>query len=53
MALAWVGAGVFSLYARHSAKVLEVAGRSTADGAMVTQWANLNLPNQRWRVVPG
>jgi hypothetical protein len=33
--------------------VLAVAGQSTADGAVVTQWADLGLANQRWRIVTG
>jgi hypothetical protein len=33
--------------------VLEVSGQSTADGAIVMQWTNLDLANQRWRIVSG
>ena len=51
--LAWVAPGVFEVVARHSGKLLEVSGRSTADGAPVTQWADLNLSNQRWRLIQG
>jgi ricin-type beta-trefoil lectin protein len=51
--LAWVSPGVFEIVARHSGKLLEVSGQSTADGAVVTQWADLNGANQRWRIIPG
>jgi hypothetical protein len=44
---------VFEIVARHSGKLLEVAGQSTADGAPAGQWADLNLSNQRWRIVTG
>ena len=34
---------------RHSGKVLDVHDRSTADGANVVQWADLNGTNQQFR----
>jgi hypothetical protein len=51
--LAWSSAAVFALVARHSGKVLEVQGRSTADGAPVGQSPDLGLANQRWRIIAG
>ena len=49
--LAWAGANVFAVVARHSGKVLEVQGQSTADSADVGQWPDLGLANQRWRII--
>jgi hypothetical protein len=43
---------VFAVVARHSGKVLEVQGGSTADGAPAGQWADLGLASQRWRIIP-
>ena len=38
------------LFARHSGKVLDVAGASTANGALVHQWEWWGGDNQRWRI---
>jgi hypothetical protein len=45
--------GSFRIVSNLTHKVVEVSGGSTADGAIVTQWADLNLASQRWRLVPG
>ncbi|MBQ1026655.1 RICIN domain-containing protein [Micromonospora sp. C95] len=36
---------------RHSNKVLDLWGWSTADGAMISQYADLDGANQRWQLV--
>jgi hypothetical protein len=38
--------------ARHSGKVLDVEGISTANGAWVHQWDNRGAGNQKWRLEP-
>jgi hypothetical protein len=40
------------LTAQHSGKVLDVAGVSTANGALVQQWDWLGGDNQEWEIVP-
>ncbi|WP_374207151.1 RICIN domain-containing protein [Streptomyces sp. APSN-46.1] len=35
---------------RHSGKVLDVTGASTADGAAIAQWADGNGANQQFRL---
>ena len=44
------GGGWYRLRSRHSGKVLDVANASTADGAKVRQWADLNGTNQQFRL---
>jgi endoglucanase len=46
-----VANGTYRIVARHSGKVLGVAGGSTADGADITQYANSGATNQQWNVV--
>jgi Ricin-type beta-trefoil lectin domain-like len=41
----------YELVARHSGKCLDVAGGSTATGAMLTQWTCVGVPNQHFRIV--
>jgi endoglucanase len=43
--------GRYRIVARHSGKVLGVAGGSTADGADITQYTNSGSTNQQWDVV--
>jgi len=42
----------YEIIARHSGKCLNVAGGSTATGAMVTQSSCVGVPNQHWQVIP-
>ncbi|MBC8084481.1 MAG: cellulase family glycosylhydrolase [Hymenobacter sp.] len=42
--------GTYRIVARHSGKVLDVAGRSTADGAAVAQYPYGGGTNQQWSV---
>jgi endoglucanase len=42
--------GTYRIVARHSGKVLGVAGGSTADGADITQYTNSGSTNQQWTV---
>jgi poly(3-hydroxybutyrate) depolymerase len=44
------GDGFYRLKARHSGKVLDVAGASAADGAAIQQWADHNGANQQFRL---
>jgi pectate lyase len=41
----------YQLVSRHSGKAIDIAGQSTADGAMVQQWARSSQPNQQFRFV--
>lgn len=41
----------YEIVARHSGKCLDVAGGSTATGAMLTQWDCVGVPNQQFRIV--
>src|SRR5687767_12245209 len=41
----------YKIVARHSSKVLDVSGVSTADGANVQQWTDTGGTNQQWRIV--
>ncbi|HEX8329613.1 MAG TPA: cellulase family glycosylhydrolase [Hymenobacter sp.] len=43
--------GRYRIVARHSGKVLGVAGGSTVDGADITQYTNSGATNQQWNVV--
>jgi len=45
------GNGYYRLKARHSGKVADVSGHSTADGGDVIQWTDNNSANQQWSVV--
>ncbi|MET9730449.1 RICIN domain-containing protein [Streptomyces sp. NPDC006458] len=45
--------GTYRLVNRHSGKVLDVSGASTADGAEVIQWPWTGGNNQRWALKPG
>ena len=47
------GGGFYRLLNLHSGKVLDVLGRSTANGADVVQWADLNGTNQQWHLIDG
>lgn len=47
-----IPAGIFTLAAQHSGKVLDVAGASAAADAAVFQWPNWGGANQRWIVTP-
>ncbi|PPK96036.1 pectate lyase [Kineococcus xinjiangensis] len=42
----------YVLQARHSGKVADVRGASTADGAPVVQWSRNDGAHQQWRFVP-
>lgn len=42
--------GTYTLTARHSGRVLDVSGVSTADGATVHQWDDKGGTNQQWQV---
>jgi glucuronoarabinoxylan endo-1,4-beta-xylanase len=42
--------GVYKIVARHSGKVLDVAGQGTTDGTNVAQWTYWGGQNQRWTV---
>jgi pectate lyase len=41
----------YELVSRHSGKAVEVAGQSTADGAMIQQWARTGGTHQQFRFV--
>jgi hypothetical protein len=41
----------YEIVARHSGKCLDIAGGSTATGAMLTQWTCGGFPNQHFRIV--
>ena len=43
-----LGDGYFRVTAKHSGKVLDVRGVSTANGAQIQQWDYLGGDNQRW-----
>jgi hypothetical protein len=43
--------GYYKLIARHSGKVLNVSGASTADGANVDQWSWANVNQQMFQLV--
>ncbi|MEY9963480.1 hypothetical protein ABIA33_001513 [Streptacidiphilus sp. MAP12-16] len=42
----------YRLISVHSGKALDVAGFSTADGALVDQWTDQDTANQQWQVKP-
>ncbi len=42
--------GTYKMVARHSGKVMEVAGQNTADGSFVQQWGYWGGGNQKWTV---
>jgi hypothetical protein len=42
--------GYVRLVAKHSGKVVDVGGVSTADGAVLQQWDWTGGGNQRWRL---
>ena len=42
--------GVYTIKSKYSAKFVEVANASTADGANISQWANTNHDTQRWLI---
>src|SRR3982751_5220267 len=42
------GGGYFRLRSRHSGKVLDVSGASTADGGAIVQWTDNNATNQQF-----
>ena len=46
---AGIAPGVYVVRARHSGRVLDVAGVSTRDGATVHQWDDAGGANQRWQ----
>jgi hypothetical protein len=46
-----LGNGYHRLTARHSGKVLNVAGAGTADGANVDQWAWANVNQQQFQII--
>ncbi|MDW5324374.1 RICIN domain-containing protein [Plantactinospora sp. KLBMP9567] len=41
----------YQIVSRHSGKAVEIAGRSTADGAAVQQWARTGQTNQQFQFV--
>ena len=43
--------GYYTLVNRNSGKVLDVAARSTANGARVQQWADNGGANQQWQLI--
>jgi alpha-amylase len=47
-----LGDGYYKLTAAHSGKVLDVAGKSTADGANIYQWGYGGGSNQQWKIEP-
>ena len=44
--------GEFWIVNRNSGKLLEIAGNSTADGALATQWGDTGYPCQLWSFQP-
>jgi len=44
--------GSYVLRAKHSGKVMDVNGSSTAPGVPLQQWTMLGGPNQHWRLLP-
>lgn len=42
--------GLYTIYARHSNKVLDVEGSSQADGAKILQWQSANGKNQQFDI---
>ncbi|MEZ0095093.1 RICIN domain-containing protein [Streptacidiphilus sp. EB129] len=42
----------YRLISVHSGKALDVAGFSTADGALVDQWTDQDTANQQWQLKP-
>jgi len=46
------GTGSLRIIARHSGKVLDVAGEETADGTHVNQWGWQGKPHQEFTIVP-
>ena len=42
--------GIYKITVKHSGKVLDVSGFSTADGAFIHQWEYFGQTNQQWRV---
>lgn len=49
-AFAHLGNGNFAIIAKHSGKVLDVSGASTANGADIIQWQYSGESNQLWKV---
>jgi hypothetical protein len=47
-----VEGGYYKIVARHSGKVLDVAGASLAEGAIVHQWTYASDHNQQWKIEP-
>jgi elongation factor Tu len=45
-----VGDGYYKLVAKHSGKVLDVAGISSANGAKLHQWDYVGGDNQKWKL---
>jgi mannan endo-1,4-beta-mannosidase len=45
--------GIYKITARHSNKVMEVAGSSLLNGALIQQNSSANTNNQRWKLVDG
>jgi beta-glucanase (GH16 family) len=45
-----VSGGIYTLAAKCSGKVLDVADASTSDGAKIQQWTNYSANNQRFRL---
>ena len=47
-----LGAGLLKISSKLSAKVLDVAGASSAENAKVHQWTYLGNANQQWKLIP-
>jgi hypothetical protein len=45
------GDGYYKIVARHSGRIVEVAGASTASGAIVQQWDNNNQTCGQWKLI--
>lgn len=48
----FAGDGYYKIVARHSGRIVEVAGASTASGAIIQQWDNNNQTCGQWKLVP-
>jgi len=46
------GSGYYVIYNEVSNKVVDVAGASTSNGALIRQWDYLGGANQQWSLVP-
>ena len=46
------GGGYYAIMNNQSSLVLDVTGASTANGALVQQYASLSGANQQWQLVP-